>query len=89
VSSYQDSASVITLLRGAKPVRTLSDSLNHPYGANVFCMPQQEVKTLYSGSSGYYIVHSAFYVGLTPEQRVLSLPADLNLDSCLLYESKH
>ena len=55
----------------------------------MFCMPQQEVKTLYSGSSGYYIVHSAFYVGLTPEQRVLSLPADLNLDSCLLYESKH
>ena len=77
------------LLKGAKPVRTLSNIHNQPYGAGVFCLPLQEAKVLYSGTAGCFIVHCVFHVSGIPEERVLSLPADLNLDSCLIYESNH
>ena len=90
MTGYQDPADVKALLKGAKPVRTLSDVNNHPYGAAVFSMPQQEVKTLFSGPSGNFIVHCAFWVnGAPPEARVLSLPADLDPDSFRVYESEH
>ena len=90
MTGYQDPANVKALLKGAKPVRTLSDVNNHPYGAAVFSMPQQEVKTLFSGPSGNFIVHCAFWVnGAPPEARVLSLPAGLDPDSFLVYESEH
>ena len=87
--SYQDSADVKALLKGATQVRTLSDVHNHPYGSGGFCMPQQEIKTLYSGPSGSFIVHCAFWISDVPEERVLSLPDGLSPDSLPDYESKH
>ncbi len=87
--SYRDSPEITVLLKDAERVMVLSEMLNNSYGQAVFSIPQQETKILYRAAAKYFILHCAFWCGLAPEERVLKLPADLDLNDCLTYESEH
>jgi len=47
-------------------------------------------KSLYRGSAGGFLVHTRAYRGYgAPQERVLPLPASVDLEDCLSYESGH
>lgn len=86
--TYRDVDAIKDLLKGTDRIRTLSDVHRNPHPYAVID-PVQETKVLYSGPSGSYIVQSMFHVFGAPEERILALPANLEPDSYLSYESEH
>ena len=87
--SYSDSPEIAVLLKDAERVKILSEVSNNPYGQAVLSVPQQETKILYRSAANSFILHCAFECGSAPEERVLRLPADLDPNDCLTYESEH
>lgn len=90
MSSFTDAPEAAAILNGAERVRTVFSVNRSPYGQAGFSTPHQEVKDLYSGPSGTFLVHFAFFPGWI-RQRVLPLPegTDLSPEACLAYESEH